>query len=691
MAADEIPKGFAADVKTDASNPLFIHHSNHPSMMLVSKPLNGDNYSTWSRAMRISLSAKNKLGFVDGTVTQPSKKTKRADHATWQRCNDMIVAWIINSIDSEISDSILYMTDAHAIWEELHERYSQSNAPRIFQLQRDIASLTQDQLSVAAYYTKLKKLWDELASYSDSTSCTCGAHNERNKLMQFLMGLNESYSAIRGQVLLMNPLPTVCQAYASISQEAKQRSLTASRGVTETAAMAVRQGGSRSSRSSSRKPLHCTHCDHDYHTIDTCYQLHGYPPGHCLHKVKPQKGSKSSKKEGSSSSSANQVSTGATLEEMKSVMSGLSDTQFQQILDIMNNKGVDVSVPPKANVAAMKTGLDDEEDSDLPPDASFIEHAASLPPAPPAPMLRRSSHHSLPPPRLRDYDCPTLKLTQPDPSSSSLSGPTTGTRYPLANYLTYHRFSPAQQSFLATITQQVEPQTYSEATASSHWQAAMTSELQALEANHTWTLTSLPAGKSPIGCRWVYKIKLRSDGSIERYKARLVAKGYTQLEGIDFHDTFSPTAKMTIVRCLLALAASCSWSLHQLDVNNAFLHGDLHEEIYMLPPPGLRRQGENLVCRLNKSLYGLKQASRQWFAKFSESIHCAGYVQSNADYSLFTRQQGKSFTVLLIYVGDILITGNDPNAIRDLKNFLNSRFKIKDLGDLKYFLGIEVS
>ncbi|XP_048443105.1 uncharacterized protein LOC108867940 [Pyrus x bretschneideri] len=200
----------------------------------------------------------------------------------------MIVAWIINSIDSEISDSILYMTDAHAIWEELRERFSQSNAPHIFQLQRDIVSLTQDQLSVAAYYTKLKKLWDELAPYSDSISCTCGAQNERNKLMQFLMGLNECYGAIRRQ-------------------------------------------------------------------------LHGYPPGHRLHKVKPQKGSKPSKKEGSSFSSVNQVSECATLEEMKSVMSGLSNNQFQQILHIMNNKGRDASVPPKANVVAMKAGLDDED------------------------------------------------------------------------------------------------------------------------------------------------------------------------------------------------------------------------------------------------------------------------------------------------------------------------------------------
>ncbi|KAM1571228.1 hypothetical protein ACFX10_036145 [Malus domestica] len=221
MATDTI-SGSNSNAKADVSNPLFIHHSDHPAMMLVSKPLNGDNYSTWSRAMKISLSAKNKLGFVDGTVTQPFVKIKPDDHALWQRCNDMIITWIINSIDLDIANSILYMTDAHAIWEELRERYCQSNAPRIFQLQRDIASLTQDQLFIAAYYTKLKSLWDELSSCSDSVSCTCGAQNERNKLMQFLMGLNDSYSAVRGQLLLMNPLPMVFQAYASNSQEEKQ-------------------------------------------------------------------------------------------------------------------------------------------------------------------------------------------------------------------------------------------------------------------------------------------------------------------------------------------------------------------------------------------------------------------------------------------------------------------------------------
>ena len=273
-----------------------------------------------------------------------------------------------------------------------------------------------------------------------------------------------------------------------------------------------------------------------------------------------------------------------------------------------------------------------------------------------------------------------------------LPGPTKGTRFPLANFLSYHRYSPALKFFVAQISSATEPQSYAEAASNPQWQAAMASELQALQQNGTWTLVPLPTGKFPIGCRWVFKIKHHSDGSVERFKARLVAKGFTQLEGVDYQDTFSPTAKIISVRCLLALAAFNNWSIHQLDVNNAFLHGELNEEIYMTPPPGLRRQGEEeLVCRLHKSLYGLKQASRQWFSKFSESICSAGYEQSRADYSLFTRKQGKSFTALLIYVDDILITGNDIDSINATKKFLHSNFRIKELGDLKYFLGIEVS
>ena len=218
----------------------------------------------------------------------------------------------------------------------------------------------------------------------------------------------------------------------------------------------------------------------------------------------------------------------------------------------------------------------------------------------------------------------------------------------------------------------------------------MATKIVALEANNTWTLTPLPANKKPIGCKWVYKIKYKYDGSIERYKARLVAKGFTQKEGIDYTKTFSHVSKMVSIKCLLVVATVKGWYLDQLDVNNALLHGNLSEEIYMALPLGFQSQGE-MVCKLNKSLYGLKQASRQWFAKFSTTLIQLGFVQSKADYSLFTRQKGHCFMVLLVYVDDVLIACNDKEEVHHFKVLLDQKFKLKDLGDLRHFLGLEIA
>jgi hypothetical protein len=237
----------------------------------------------------------------------------------------------------------------------------------------------------------------------------------------------------------------------------------------------------------------------------------------------------------------------------------------------------------------------------------------------------------------------------------------------LKNYLSLSNLSNSHQAFLINVIENKEPQSYSQAIKSAEWREAMAKEIHALESNNTWVLSPLPKGKSAIGCKWVYKIKYHSDGTVERYKARLVAKGYNQVHGIDYHDTFAPVAKLVTVRLLLSIAAIKNWSLHQLDVNNAFLQGDLNEEVYMKLPPGFSHKGKSCVCKLNKSIYGLKQASRQWFSKFSTTLIQKGFRQSISDYSLFTYKTNQTTIFVLVYVDDIIITGNNEDAISYIK------------------------
>lgn len=206
--------------------------------------------------------------------------------------------------------------------------------------------------------------------------------------------------------------------------------------------------------------------------------------------------------------------------------------------------------------------------------------------------LRSSSRPSNPPAHFKHYQAHHAALLSPDVPSSS----TFGTRYPFHRYVSYTQLSHAHRSFDSNISHLVEPANYAQASQDPKWLAAMNYEIKALEDNRTCSLVPLPLGHRPIGCKWVYKIKYHSDGTIERYKARIVAKGFTQREGIDYKKTFAPVAKLVTVRCLLSIAAVCDWPLHQIDVQNAFLHGELLEEVYMLPPPGYRRPGEQMVC-----------------------------------------------------------------------------------------------
>ena len=194
-----------------------------------------------------------------------------------------------------------------------------------------------------------------------------------------------------------------------------------------------------------------------------------------------------------------------------------------------------------------------------------------------------------------------------------------------------------------------------------------------------------------MGCKWVFTIKCKADGSVERYKARLVAKGFTQTYGVDYQETFAPVAKLNSVRIFLSLVANCNWPLHQLDVKNAFLNGELEEEVFMSLPPGFEEElGRNKVCRLKKSLYGLKQSPRAWFERFGTVVKGLGYIQSQADHTLFYKHStNNKIAILIVYVDDIILTGDDSLELKNLREKLAKAFDIKELGPLKYFLGIE--
>lgn len=170
-----------------------------------------------------------------------------------------------------------------------------------------------------------------------------------------------------------------------------------------------------------------------------------------------------------------------------------------------------------------------------------------------------------------------------------------------------------------------------------------------------------------------------------------MAKGFTQLEGIDYSETFSPMVKITTVILVFIMASSHHYHLQQLNVNNSFLHGDLQEDVYLKVPPGFQVSKPNQVCQLQRSLYRLKQASRQWNFKLNTFLVSLGFIQSKTDYSLLVKHNNSKVTILLIYVDDIVLTEDDLNEIQQVKHLLNQQFKIRDLGDLKFFLGLEVA
>ncbi|KAL3846245.1 hypothetical protein ACJIZ3_003648 [Penstemon smallii] len=222
--------------------------------------------------------------------------------------------------------------------------------------------------------------------------------------------------------------------------------------------------------------------------------------------------------------------------------------------------------------------------------------------------------------------------------------------------------------------------------------SSVTQAFDALMSTRTWTIVPPHFSQNLVGCKWVFKTKFLFDGTIERRKARLVAKGFNQVEGYDFTETFSPVVKPTTIRLVLSIAVSFNWSITQLDVQNAFLHGLLDESVYMAQPPGfVHPDFPNYVCKLNRAIYGLKQAPWAWYARLSSKLLELGFTTSRSDSSLFVYNHKSIVVYLLVYVDDILLTGSCSKVVDELISKLSIDFPVKNLGGLHYFLGIECS
>ena len=236
-----------------------------------------------------------------------------------------------------------------------------------------------------------------------------------------------------------------------------------------------------------------------------------------------------------------------------------------------------------------------------------------------------------------------------------------------------------------------EPRNFVEAGMLKEWIDACKDEIQSIEKNEVWKLVDLPVGAKPIGLRWIFKIKRNSDGSINKYKARLVAKGYVQQQGIDFDEVFAPVARLETIRLLIGVAATNGWQVHHLDVKTAFLHGELKEIVYVTQPEGFEVKGSEIkVYKLNKALYGLRQAPRAWNNKLNRILLEFGFEKCSKEHSVYRKTVGQSILVVAVYVDDLFVCGAREKIIGDFKREMGSKFDMSDLGKLSYYLGIEV-
>jgi hypothetical protein len=243
-------------------------------------------------------------------------------------------------------------------------------------------------------------------------------------------------------------------------------------------------------------------------------------------------------------------------------------------------------------------------------------------------------------------------------------------------------------SYLSMVTSilDTEPQIFAQAVDQQVWREAMLEEYDSTMCNDVWEVVPRPVGKSVVTSRWFYKTKYAADGSIEKHKARFVARRFSQIEGVDYDETFALVARYTSIRSIIAIAAEMGWRIHKMDVKTAFLNDFIEEEVYIEKPQGFEvSERESHVCLLRKALYGLKQASRAWYSRIDTYLLQMGFEKSDVDPNLYFIIRGEDMLILILYVDDLFITGAE-DLIAECKLGLASEFAMSDIGLMHYFL-----
>ncbi|PKU84061.1 Retrovirus-related Pol polyprotein from transposon TNT 1-94 [Dendrobium catenatum] len=344
------------------------------------------------------------------------------------------------------------------------------------------------------------------------------------------------------------------------------------------------------------------------------------------------------------------------------------------------------SFPYQTNTSSLRQQTDEPSSSLLLPTskASEVRPPQLESPIQSSAPLRSLSPHPPIQPHTTVSDRP---LNQQQPTSDPPP-----VKHPMVTRTQTGSLKPSRRLNLLTMcSHEPDPTSFKEASKNPEWRQAMAEEFTALQQQGTWQLVPPPIQAPILGCKWTFRKKFNSDGSIARFKARLVAQGNQHEQGIDFGETFSPVAKLPTIRVLFTIALSNGWPVQQLDVSNAFLHGILTDTVYMTQPRGFVDQNyPNYVCRLQKAIYGLRQAPRQWYTTFTQFLLTIGFKYSQADPSLLTYTQNQTRIFLLVYVDDILVTGNNNAAISTVLTKLQSQFNMKNLGPAHHFLGIKI-